>query len=47
MSLTKASYSLITGAPINVKDYGAVGDGATNDASAIQLAITAVNATSK
>ena len=41
MSLTKASYSLITGAPINVKDYGAVGDGATNDASAIQLAITA------
>ena len=38
MSLTKVSYSMITGAFANVRDYGAVGDGTTNDAAAIQLA---------
>lgn len=39
MSLTKATYSLIDGAPANVLDYGAVGDGAADDSAAIQAAI--------
>ena len=38
MSLTKVSYSMITGAPANVKDFGAVGDGTNNDRTAIQAA---------
>jgi hypothetical protein len=45
MSLTKASYSMITGAPVNVKDLGATGDGSTNDATAFQVALTAVAST--
>ena len=36
MSLTKVSYSMINGAPLNVRDFGAVGDGATDDTAAIQ-----------
>jgi len=39
VSLTKASYSLINGAPINVLDYGADSTGATSSSAAIQLAL--------
>jgi hypothetical protein len=39
MSLTKVSYSMITGAPANILDYGAVGDGVTNCSNAILAAL--------
>jgi hypothetical protein len=41
MTLTKATYSMITGAPANVLDFGAVGDGVANDRDAIQAAFDA------
>jgi hypothetical protein len=39
MSLTKVSYSMIDQAVISVADFGAVGDGVTDDSDAIQAAI--------
>lgn len=45
MSLTKVSYSMISGAVINALDYGAVGDGVTDNQTAITNAVAAANAT--
>ena len=47
MALTKASYSLITGAPFNVLDYGADPTGVANSRDAFQAAIDALVATGK
>ena len=44
MSLTKASYSMIGGAPLNVLDYGADPTGIVDSKPAIQLAVTAAYA---
>lgn len=41
MALTKSSYSMITGAPVNALDYGVTGNGVTDDGAAMQLAVTA------
>jgi len=41
MSLTKATYAMIDGAPVNVLDFGAIGDGVADDTTAIQNAINA------
>jgi hypothetical protein len=50
MSLTKVSYSMISGAPVNITDFGAVGDSngtpgnGTDNTAAIQAAVTYANA---
>jgi polygalacturonase len=44
MSLTKVSYSMIAGAPVNALDYGTVGTGLVDDGPAIQLAVNAAAA---
>lgn len=36
MSLTKLSYAMIQGAPVNVLDFGAKGDGVTDDTQALK-----------
>lgn len=42
MGLTKVTYSMIEGAPVNVLDFGAVGDGITNDGPALNAALAYV-----
>lgn len=42
MALTKVTYAMIDGAWANVQDFGAVGDGVTNDTDAIIAAIESI-----
>lgn len=44
MALTKVTYSMIDGPVLNVADYGAVGNGSTEDTAAWQAAIDAATA---
>jgi hypothetical protein len=44
MSLTKVSYSMISGASANVLDFGALGNNSNDDTAAIQAAINSVAA---
>lgn len=42
MGLTKVSYAMINGAPFNILDFGAVGDGITDNTDAINLAYSSL-----
>lgn len=44
MALTRVSYSMIQGAPANVLDFGATGDGVTDDTAAFAAALAASRA---
>ena len=44
MALTKATFSVIDGAPANVLDFGAVGDGVADDTAAFNAVIAWANA---
>ena len=45
MALTKVTYAMIDKAPVNVYDYGAVGDNSTDDSAAFQAAISQCEST--
>jgi hypothetical protein len=47
MSLTKVSYSMIQGEFLNVLDFGAVGDGVTDDTAAMNAAAVAAGSQKK
>jgi len=44
MALTKVTFSMVDGAPLNALDYGVTGDGSTNDVTGFNALIAAINA---